>query len=93
MPEYYLPTDDQSLIRLVDDARRRNVKRDLMDHSAGHVAPGDDGPCEHLRTAICAIISGLSTCGGMEVNSANCIAEGIAMLQEIELKLRSTKPG
>lgn len=85
---YYLPTDDKSLTRLVDDARRRNVTRDFQDNSVGHAAPGDSGIPGHLRTAISAIVSGLSTCRGIDQDSANCIAEGIVMIQEVELELR-----
>ena len=85
---YYLPTKDKSLSRLVDDARRRNVKRDLRDHSEGFAAPGDGGMSDHLRTAISAIVSGLETCDDIDQDSAKCIAEGIAMIQDVELELR-----
>ncbi len=90
---YYLPTKDKSLSRLVDDARRRNVTRDLQDNSTGAAAPGDCGIAGHLRTAISAITSGLSTCEEIDHDSACCIAEGIAMIQEVELELRPDSGG
>lgn len=86
---YYLPTDKKALIRLVDDARRRNVTRDIEDNASGYASPSDLDPAEHLRTAISAIVSGMSTCRGIDQGSADCIAEGIAMIQEVELQLRS----
>ena len=83
--------DDRKVAELLAKARKTNKKGDASDHKRGLASP-DISVSVHLRTAICAIGSGLSTING-DKNSVDCIAEGLAMLEDIELLLRKMQPG
>lgn len=65
---------------LIAHARATNAKRDAIDREAGFAAPGDAGAALWLRTAIDAILAGLT-----EVNW-DAVAEGYVMLQDLHLK-------
>lgn len=78
---------------LIEKARRTNIERDELDRMSGRSAPGDDRPgypavMSLLRTAICAIASGLETIDRDRRGSLDCIAEGFCMVQDAELLIR-----
>ena len=66
-------------------ARATNASRDAIDLDSGFGPPGSACHAEHLRCAMAAIGAGLLT------RSPECVYEGIAMLQDIELSLRGGK--
>jgi hypothetical protein len=47
--------DEATFAHLIAKARQTNGRRDASDHAFGFVAPGDDGPWNHLRTATVVI--------------------------------------
>lgn len=68
--------------KIMQKARKINAKRDAIDRKAGFGAP-PDGPLDlYIRTAMGAINAGIS------LEDWDCIAEGQAMLEEIELIVR-----
>lgn len=73
--------------RLMQDARNTNHNRDLVDRKNGFAAPGDTTIDLHLRTAISAISTGVN------MRDWTCVAEGLAMLQDAEVRARTTPPG
>lgn len=73
---------------LVGRARRVNEERDVMDRNAGMAAPGDCPVSAQLRTAIQAIVSGIETSGVPRELAWDCIAEGLVILQDAELRVR-----
>lgn len=80
--EHFLPSDSPNVIRMVRKARRVNSSRDRIDRRSGHAAPSDCPLDLQLRTVISALVSGL------EGDDWDCVAEGIAMLQDTECSLR-----
>ncbi len=92
----YVSTDDEQIIDLLEKAHRTNIKRDKIDNATGFASPGDMSADSQLRTAICAILSGVATGlrgEGLSGQSLSCIAEGVAMVQEVELILRKWREG
>jgi hypothetical protein len=74
----YLPTDNPRVIKLVEKARKVNAGRDRMDSCPPSHCPLD----VELRTVISALSCGIST------HDWDCIAEGLAMIQDAEMKVR-----
>ena len=69
--------------KLMRKARRINAKRDKEEREVGFAAPGDgDDNSLFLRTAMSAIECGIKT------DDWDCVAEGQAMLETLELRLR-----
>jgi hypothetical protein len=69
--------------RLIQAARRTNAERDAQDREVGSAAPEDCSLDLHLWTAVSAITAGIQT------EDWSCVAEGLAMLQDAELRVRS----
>lgn len=69
-------------------ARETNLKRDKIDKRSGMLSPPDAPLDLHARISIEAIVTGLSTLNGGDQEAIDCIAKGLSMLQDIELKLR-----
>ena len=68
--------------KLMAKARTVNLERNDMDRVNGFASPGA-GPLDlYLRNCISAITAGLST------GDWPCVAEGLDMLQQAELKVR-----
>lgn len=86
--EPYDPRSDEA--KLIAEARERNAERDGFDRSTGFAAPPDCGIDGLLRTAVSAICSGIATRKRTPESSWECVAEGLAMLQDAELLLRRT---
>jgi hypothetical protein len=82
MSDFFEPTDDPSIKRLLEKARAVNAERDVIDRANGDAAPIDCPPDVFLRTVITALVTGL------EGRRKDNIAEGIAMLQEMDRRLR-----
>ena len=96
MRDLYLSTKNPAVVQLVEQARKTNASRDKTERKAGFATPASAGMPELLRTAITAIGSGLEqlnkTASAWEDQQAlDCIAEGLCMVQDAELKLRNSK--
>jgi predicted RNA-binding protein associated with RNAse of E/G family len=76
------PTSDRKTIRYVEKARKTNQQRDATERASGNAAPSDCPLDVELRTVLTALFVGL------EQQNWSIIAEGIAMLQDTELKVR-----
>lgn len=68
--------------KLMAAARKTNQERDGTDRAVGVAAPGDGPLSLYLTTAMQAIECGIMT------DDWACVAEGQAMLEEIEKQLR-----
>lgn len=66
---------------LMERARETNIERDTHDHHYGFASPSDIPPRFTLRTAMAAIECGIS------IDDWNCVAEGQAMLEQLEKML------
>jgi hypothetical protein len=75
------PLTDREFQQLIHAARVTNERRDRGERALGFVAPGDDDVWQHLRTAMSAVEAGLRT------GEPDCIAEGYAMLEVIEVAI------
>ncbi len=93
--EIYAPytINDPEVLKLMIKARKTNKGRDEIDHKSGFASP-DISPLYHIRTAMSAIGSGVSGMvrGAKSKGDLDCIAEGLAMLEELELLLRKLFP-
>jgi hypothetical protein len=67
-------------------ARKTNAARDVIDRRSGSAAPGDGDPGMLLRTAMTAIASAAQCLPAGDGNLA-CLAEGLAMLEDLHAKL------
>jgi len=63
-------------------ARKINRGRDALDRKSGAAAPGDCPLEAHLRT----ILEALKV--GFDAQNWDCVAEGIAMLEDAEVRAR-----
>lgn len=79
--ERYEPTDDRCR-RLLAKARRTNGERDAIDRRHGLASPGDLPVAEQFRVILDALFAGLAT------RDWPCVAEGAAMLQDLEASAR-----
>ncbi len=70
----------------VEAARKRNAELDAIDRGRAGAAPGDCGTGVHLRTAMSAIAAGI------QGEDWGCVAEGLAMLDEIHDRLGAGAP-
>jgi hypothetical protein len=84
---WYEPTTDEETKRLLAKARKTNASRDARERSYGFQAPPDGSHWTYLCTAICALLA------GMGMHDWSCIAEGVAMLQDIESRVRPPDEG
>jgi hypothetical protein len=66
---------------LMDAARRTNAERDQIDRQAGNSTPLETGPLGHITTIIAALRAGIRR------QRWDCIAESLAMLEEIQALL------
>jgi hypothetical protein len=82
MSSVYQPTDDRKTLRYIEKARKTNRQRDAIERVHGHAAPADCPLDVELRTVIDALIAGIGR------QDWDCVAEGVAMLQDTELKAR-----
>ena len=73
--------------RRLRKARRTNEQRDAIDRTYGFAPPAECGLKAYLDTAIEAINSG----GILE--DWDCVAEGLAMLQDISNRLKELSDG
>ena len=73
---------------LMARARKTNRKRDEIDHKAGFGAPGDNDLASMLRDAITAISCGLNNPHWKDGRAWTCVAEGLDMLQQAEVRAR-----
>ena len=73
---------------IVYEARKTNRERDKIDHEQDGAAPGDNDVASLLRCAISALGSGLVTRDIVPEDSWKCVAEGLDMLQQAELRAR-----
>jgi hypothetical protein len=71
--------------KLLADARRRNARRDRVDHFFGHAAPPDLPLSEYVRNAASAFRCALE----MPRTDEASLAEGLAMLEDIWRRLRA----
>lgn len=98
----YFGGEGNNVHRWLLSAYKTNYNRDAGERKIGWAAPEDGGHSMHLRTAISAIASGLSTmqigeppndteasCGGGLAGSLSCIAEGLAMVIKCEARIRA----
>ncbi len=67
---------------LLRRARKHNDVLDAIDRKSGHATPMDCPPDMQLRTVMDAL-----TCG-IETRSWSAVAEGLALLQNMELHIR-----
>jgi hypothetical protein len=85
--EPFSPGASKRYRRLLAKARQTNARRDADDREGGKAgAPGDCPLDLHLRTAISALAA------GMDAGDWDCVAEGLAMLQDAELRARLVYP-
>jgi hypothetical protein len=80
--ERYEPSYGKRAKGLLRKARNVNRSRDAIERNHGHAAPGDCPLGVHLRTILEALMAGL------EMQDWNCVAEGVAMLQDAEFAVR-----
>lgn len=78
--------DAKGYEKLMKTARKTNVARDVIDRGAGFAAPGDGTFSMLLRNAMSAIASGIQTA------EASSLAEGLAMLEVLHVKLEPDGP-
>ena len=84
MPDYFPELVPESRAKkLLDAARQHNTEFDAIDRAHGLATPADAGLLEVIRVVIQAAIS------GMEREDWPCVAEGVVMLQDAELQLRT----
>lgn len=79
------PGHSDSYQKVMKKARRTNKQRDRTDKANGFASPGDGTLDQFLRNAISAIVCGL------EMAEWSCVAEGLDMLQQAELRSRQQK--
>ena len=73
-------------IESMELARKTNSSRDRIDHAAGFAAPIDTSSMSlFLRNAITAIVV------GVEIKDWSCVCEGLDMLQQAELRARTSE--
>lgn len=77
--------------KLLAEAAKRNTQRDKIDRESGHVAPPDLNILEYLRNAMSAIGSGISSKDLDSCIAWECVAEGMAMLFDIESRMREAE--
>jgi hypothetical protein len=79
-------SNGECYIKSMELARKTNAIRDEVDRSAGFAAPGDTPSMSlFLRNAIMAIVV------GVETKDWPCVCEGLDMLQQAELKVRTSE--
>ena len=71
--------DDAQFKKLMEEARRANVRMDEEDRAAGFAAPVDCSPELQLRTAKAAIECGIRT------EDWAAVAEGLDLLRQLKL--------
>ncbi len=85
--DFYANEGSPHFVAMMDQARKHNDELDKVDHASGFSAPtdGHDAMDDFLlmRTAMCAIQCGLNTRDNAPV------AEGLTMLQDLELRQRA----
>ena len=81
----YIPTTDADVLARIQKAAATNAQRDKTDRESGAGAPGDNGLAGLMRTAICAIISGIR---GRSAADQDCVYEGLAMIIKAEAGVR-----
>lgn len=93
--EIYAPyaKDNPEVSKLMVKARKTNKKRSADERRNGWASP-DISINSHIRTAMCAIGCGIACIARSPHSEADlaCVAEGLAMLEEIELLLRKLHP-
>jgi hypothetical protein len=77
-----LRMSDESFKKLLEQAREKNRQMDAMDRANGFAAPQDCPIWEQLRTAMAALEVGI------QMYDNNYLAEGYAMLEQIEEAIR-----
>lgn len=88
--EIYEPYGGNKRIEeLMARARATNMRRHVADKKSGATPLGETPLDCYIRTAMTAISSGMATIQGADEGSLDCIAEGLAMLQEIEVMVRA----
>ena len=86
MSDLFEPTGDARCKALLALARETNARRDRDERRAGFAAPPDATLDLHLRNAISAVIAGI------EGRDWDCVAEGLAMVQDCESRARTHAP-
>ncbi len=95
MAKPYRPYEkNPKLIELMNRAHKTNAERSAEESKTAGVAALEDTPIdERVRTAMTAIVAGLNTLEIDKEAALDCIAEGLAMIEDVELKLRTGKVG
>ena len=78
--------------KLMEKARKTNSEMTTLDKKAGFAPPEEVPIRAHLATAAEAIRSGLSTMRAGDTSSLDCIAQGLALLEDAIVRIDSGIP-